>query len=99
MARKGFRMSEEQKAKLSGENAHKWRGEKVGYSRLHKWVRENKGHPTQCSKCGKCDANPRKMHWANVDRKYRRVLSDFIGMCVSCHQQHDRNLIRKGSLV
>lgn len=30
-------------------------------------------------------------HWANIDHKYRRLLDDYISMCVSCHRQYDKN--------
>lgn len=75
---------------LSNDGHPKWKGEKVSYRGLHQWVRRKKGHPNQCSKCGKQSNKPRVIQWANIDGKYRRALEDFVGMCCSCHKKHDR---------
>ena len=59
----------------------------AGYSALHKWVRKWKGKPTVCESCGRTDC---RIEWANSDHKYRRVLDDYIALCVPCHFVFDR---------
>lgn len=70
-----------------------WKGDDAGYVALHDWVRRWKGKPKKCEHCG---STTRKMyHWANIDHKYRRVLEDYISMCVSCHKKYDIELSSK----
>jgi len=66
-----------------------WKGDKVGYNGLHHWIIRWKGQPTTCEKCGKSGLSGKKIHWANIDHKYRRVLDDYIRLCISCHQLYD----------
>lgn len=73
--------------KMTGKNHHQWKGKKVGYKCLHDWVRKWKGKPNHCSVCG--DTSKRMYHWCNIDHTYRRVLEDYISMCVPCHRNHD----------
>jgi len=70
-----------------------WKGDKVGYSGLHKWVALKLGKPMKCEHCEKTFTSPYKIHWANIDHKYKRNLKDWMRLCVSCHMTHDRNLI------
>jgi hypothetical protein len=69
-----------------------WKGDNVGYRGLHMWLKRRLGKPTKCYKCGKEDARPRYIQWANIDGQYSRVLSDYVPMCVSCHKYHDIEL-------
>lgn len=73
--------------KISGENSGMWKGDNVGNGALHDWVRRHKGTPNKCEMCG--TAEKRKYHWANIDHKYRRVLGDYIRLCVPCHREYD----------
>lgn len=59
----------------------------AGYSALHKWVTKWKVKPDACENCGKTNC---RIEWANIDHKYRRVLDDYIPLCVSCHFHFDR---------
>ena len=72
----------------SGENAPNWKGDDVGYSGLHIWVRKTLGTDQKCSVCG-CEGK-RKYEWANVSGEYRRDTSDWMRVCVSCHRKHDK---------
>jgi len=64
-----------------------WKGDKVSYTALHMWVSRWKGKPMKCEMCG---AEGRKRYdWANIDHKYRRVLEDYIRLCVPCHAKYD----------
>lgn len=66
-----------------------WRGEKVSYRGLHYWLRRKLGIPMECTKCGKGRTGPKSIQWANIDGGYRRVITDYIAMCASCHKLHD----------
>jgi hypothetical protein len=83
------------KARFShkGEKSYLWKGEDADYISKHSWIRRWKGRPEFCEKCGvigKLHKGKWSIHWANIDHKYRRVLEDYIGMCVRCHAQWDR---------
>lgn len=60
-----------------------WRGNEVGRAALHNWVERNLGKPRQCAKCKRTDCN--KFEWANISRKYKRNLKDWIRLCKRCH--------------
>lgn len=97
----GKKRSEETRKKLSeafigkriGEKSPVWKGNKVGYHALHGWVKRWKGEPNLCEKCG--TTTSRMYHWANIDHQYRRVLDDYIRLCVPCHKVYDRELRNK----
>ncbi|MCL5667329.1 MAG: hypothetical protein M1383_06190 [Patescibacteria group bacterium] len=75
-----------------------WMGQKVGYFALHLWVTKWRGKPKKCEHCGlegKKVGRRWNIEWANIDRKYRRCLKDFIALCKSCHTIYDNNLIRQ----
>lgn len=57
------------------------------YSAIHKWVRKWKGKPACCENCGKDDC---RLEWANIDHSYKRVLEDYIALCISCHKAYDK---------
>ena len=71
-----------------------WKGNNVGYFGVHIWVLKQKGNPDKCSECGKIGKKTGRkwnIEWANIDHKYRRVLGDYIALCVSCHRKYDFN--------
>ena len=72
----------------SGKENPNWKDE-VTYAGIHAWVKRYKGQPTTCEKCGKTGLKGKRAHWANIDHLYKRVLDDYIRMCVSCHQLYD----------
>ena len=71
----------------SNEKNSRWKGDDVGYGALHTWVMRKKGRATKhpCLFCKK-EAD----QWANIDRKYRRDLNDFVPLCFSCHTKYDK---------
>ena len=85
------------KGKNKGKNQWMWMGDNVGYLALHSWVARWKGKANHCEVCG--ISEKRTYHWANIDHKYRRVLEDYISMCVPCHRKYDikNNKIIKNS--
>ena len=66
-----------------------WKGDKVGYSGLHRWLKDRFGIPKYCEMCGTKDQN-KKYEWANISGQYRRDRSDFIRLCTLCHRRWDR---------
>jgi len=68
-----------------GENHYLWKGENVGYAKLHEWIRKNKPKPEFCEVCNK---NLPKIV-ANISGKYKRDLNDFKWVCGSCHNRMD----------
>ncbi len=77
---------------MRGEGNPMWKGNKVGYSGLHKWVKRYKGPPKICKMCGRIKDNPFSIHWANINHQYKRKLEDFISLCYFCHRQYDKTL-------
>ena len=91
----GRKMTKNHKKKLAesrtGEKNGRWLGNNVGYIALHQWVSKNLGKPQHCAVC---KSTEKKMyHWANISRAYKRELSDWIRLCVSCHWKFDRGFI------
>lgn len=73
-----------------------WRGNKVGYSALHMWVRKNYGTPQHCEKCGTTEN--RRYHWANRSGRYLRRRDDWIRLCVPCHVAFDSRRRKRRTL-
>lgn len=78
--------------KVSGENNHRWMGDEVGYSGIHKWIKSKLGKAERCS----FDEGHigRKYSWANVSGSYLRDVNDWTTLCWECHNQYD--IIRRG---
>ncbi len=98
----GKKFSDEHKKKLSetrianditGAKHPRWVGDKVNYSSLHKWVKKGLGDLKECVYCGKQDAKRKDgrsaIQLANISHTYKRDLSDWIPLCVTCHFKYD----------
>ena len=72
-----------------------WKGDNVGYDALHDWVNRWLNIPKKCSKCGvkskKDSIGRRTVHWANKSHKYKRILKDWIALCIKCHRRYDNH--------
>lgn len=77
------------KDKAKGKRVANWKGESVGYSALHRWVRRWKGIPSKCLFCGIEKTTPRSIQWANKSHEYKRELDDWISLCNKCHFYYD----------
>lgn len=86
MSKEGRKRISQFMSNLTGEKAHSWKGNNIGYTQLHNWVRKSLGNPQKCEHCGKIEG---KFHWANKSRKYLRDLNDWIRLCISCHSKYD----------
>ena len=75
--------------KMSSEKNPGWKGDSVGYMALHTWVRKRLGKPTKCEHCGSNGLTGKNIHWANKDHSYKRNLTDWIRLCVPCHDKYD----------
>lgn len=75
------------RGKYVGDKSPRWIGDKVGYAGLHDWVETQLGKPKHCAKCN--TSRDTKYEWANRSRKYKRDVTDWIRLCVSCHQKAD----------
>jgi hypothetical protein len=69
---------------------HNWKGDDVGYCGLHNWVYNKLGRPNECEFCKKIVKNPKAIHWANKSGNYKREVTDWIRLCVSCHKKYDK---------
>jgi hypothetical protein len=96
---KGKHMSNEHKRKLGlahiGNKNPLWKGNNVGYSAIHRWVRWHKGNAIKCSWCGFESSNHYMIDWANIDHRYKRDLNDYISLCRKCHRLHDMDIFTK----
>lgn len=61
----------------------KW-GANNEYRKLHYWVERQLGKPMVCSYCN--DDTRKRYHWANISQEYKKDVSDWVRLCVSCHK-------------
>ena len=54
---------------LKEESSPHWRGDDVGYSGIHRWIRRAKGVPEKCELCGE---EEEEIEWSNKDHQYQR---------------------------
>ena len=60
-----------------------WKGNKVGYSSQHSWLKRNFGNPLKCEQCGKLGAknkgNKWDIQWALLKGcKYERLFAPHV---------------------
>lgn len=86
---RGYRHSEETKDKIRqtrlGEDNPMWKGDKVGYGCLHKWVKRHKVKPDFCERCKV--KPPREV--ASISGLYKRDIFDYEWLCRKCHMIDD----------
>ena len=87
MPKKGYKQTVEhiKNNKKFGEKHGLWKGDKVGHSGLHDWIRRRKPKPLLCEKCGKT----KPYDLANISGLYKRDTSDFRWLCRHCHMTED----------
>lgn len=86
----GKKLSEEAKQKLvesnSGEKHWNWKGEHVGYSGVHTWVKKNKPKINYCEVCGSVN---KRLEISNISGEYKRDINDYNWLCSRCHKYRD----------
>ena len=75
-----------------GEKHGMWKGKNVGYSALHTWVKRRLGKPAFCA--FNKEHNNRGLQWANKSHQYKRDLSDWVSLCISCHKKYDLKFVK-----
>lgn len=73
--------------KVAGENHPDWKGDSVGYSGLHKWVKRTYGLREKCEHCGINE----KLNLANKNGLYNRDPDNWLTLCKRCHIIFDNN--------
>lgn len=63
-----------------------WKGDDIGYSQIHTWVRKRIIKPNKCESCSRQSV----LHLSNISYEYLRDLSDWEYLCVPCHIKKDR---------
>jgi hypothetical protein len=96
---KGYKHTEESKQKLSNEridnNNPNWKGDVVGYSGLHGYIKRKLKKPKICSNCNKI----KKLDIANISGEYKRDLNDWKWLCRRCHMVSDGRLEKLKSYI
>lgn len=80
-----------QKCFLLGKFNSQWKGNNVGYTNLHNYIRRHKPKPKFCEICKL--KSPKDLH--NKNKKYKRNINDYLWLCRSCHKKVE-DKIRKG---
>jgi hypothetical protein len=95
---KGVPLSESTKKKISiaqknrshenqrGEAHGMWKGDAVGLTALHDYIKARLPRPHKCQKCG-IVGKPLDLH--NIDKKYTRDLTMWIYLCKKCHAEEE----------
>jgi len=71
-----------------------WKGDSASYYAIHQWVRRWYGAPKICEYCNKDNLTGRYIDWANKSGNYKRIRSDWIRLCKSCHKNYDLGKIK-----
>ncbi len=98
----GIKHTEETKHKMSlshvglqtGESNGSWKGDNIGYSGLHGWIRKILGKANNCEEC--LTTKARRYEWANINGEYKREPSDWKQLCRKCHIAFDKREGRWG---
>lgn len=66
-----------------------WKGDEVGYSAIHAWIKRKLGKPSKCEEC--CTVEATRFEWANISGQYKRDFSDWKRLCSKCHANEHKN--------
>lgn len=73
---------------MFGKTNPMWKGNKVGYSSLHEWIKKRFVKPLLCQSC----KEKKSLDLANISQKYKRNISDWEWLCRKCHMKKDGRL-------
>lgn len=93
-----LKISQSKKGVITNEKHPAWKGDMASYDAIHMWVRRNKGNANICEFCG-ITRLEKMVHWANKNHLYKRILDDYISLCVKCHWEYDKKHNNKHSGV
>lgn len=90
--RLGWKHPEEVKRKIGrpGALSSAWKDDGATYKAKHIWIRKYLSKPELCPSCKLVP--PTEVH--NIDKQYRRVLSEWVWMCRKCHMHTDDRLTK-----
>lgn len=88
-------MSQARMGRFMGTEHPTWKGDKVSYRGLHQWVERKLGKPKKCEHCKNTKLKHRQYNWANKSRNYKRLINDWIRLCMKCHKAYDKKLTSK----
>jgi len=60
----------------------------ISYYGIHTYISRTYGQPKKCEHCGTEKA--KKYEWANISKKYKRNIADWVRLCAKCHKAFDR---------
>lgn len=71
------------------ESSIAWKGDKIGYSAIHFWLRDRFGKAEECENMN-CLGKSRTYEWAKLkEKEYERKRENFWQLCHSCHKKYD----------
>jgi len=76
-----------------GEKSGGWKGDRVGYHGVHKWMNRMRGRPRYCEICKR--TGKKRYEWANKDHTHKRIIKDYMRLCQSCHVEYDKKFNHK----
>ncbi len=92
ISQKGKIISDECKRKIGDANRGikngQWKGDEVGYSALHEYIKHYLPKPKLCS----CCKNEGYVELCNISGLYKRNFSDWKWLCRRCHMKDDNRL-------
>lgn len=86
LAHKGKKLTEEHKNKIKGDKNPNWKGDNASNVAIHAWLVRILGKASE-HKCEHCPKQAK--HWANKKHDYKRILKDYMALCISCHRIYD----------
>lgn len=79
---------------IAGKKNYLWKGIKTGYRAKHSWLIRNFGKAIRCENIECNYYKPKRYEWANISGKHKRVKTDYIQLCPSCHRKWDNKTIK-----
>lgn len=78
-----------------GPDAYHWKGDDVGYTMIHRWLRKIYGRAKKCEN-EECAGKSKTFDWSLLKGKtYQRIRANFWMLCRGCHLKYDGNRRKK----
>lgn len=75
----------------TGNKHHRWKGNKVHYSTIHRWIYRYYGKANKCENIN-CEVLGKRFEWALIhEKKYKKDVDNYIQLCSRCHRKYDRS--------